>query len=1320
MEFLLGVLLVQSWLVCLAFSFSNFTDQHALLAFKTEIKIDPNNILGSNWNTTTNFCNWVGVSCSRRRQRVRALELGHMGLQGTISPYVGNLSFLVRLNLRNNSFHGPLTHQIGRLGRLKELILADNKMEGIIPPTLFHCRMLQNISLRNNRFSGQIPEELGTLSKVQILYLNRNNFTGTIPSSLANLSTLQVFVLAFNAMSGSIPWTTFNISSLFEIDLTNNGFSGSLAMDICQLCPRLQGLYLSSNYLGGQIPSLLSNCSELTIFSLSYNRFEGSIPRDIGSLRKLETLYLGGNNFEGTLPPSLGNISSLLQLAIETNYIRGKIPPELAQLSNLMWLVIDENNLTGVIPEQIFNSSSLQKIHMGSNCLDGNLPATTSFWLPNLETLFLSSNRLSGNIPHFLSNSSKLSVLSLGNNLFSGPIPTSLGNLQLLKKLGMTHNQLTTENGSPQLSFLTALTRCRSLEVLDFSQNPIDGILPNSIGNFSSSLQIFFAPECQIRGSIPREIGSLKNLNLLELSKNNVSGSIPSSVGALKSLQRLYLDGNKLEGLIPQELCQLSQVGELSLQSNVLFGPIPACIGNLRHLQQLDLSSNNLSSSIPMSLWTLENLLFLNLSSNSLGGDLPLQMRMSNVMNNMDLSRNHIEGSIPPTIGSFKILTAINLSRNSFQGSIPKSFGVVVGLEFIDLSYNNISGTIPKSLEALRSLKYLNLSYNKLSGEIPNRGPFVNFTAESFMGNEALCGQSILQIPTCKIHNSEKMQIKQIFLKYILPIIASIVLVVSFTYIVIKYRGSKTQTPNLVDLAPIIEHKRISYQELRDATNNFCDANLLGVGSFGSVFKGVLADGIIVAVKILNLELDGAFKSFDAECKVLRNIRHRNLVKVISSCSNPELRALVLQYMSNGSLEKWLYSHNYCLDLFQRVSIMFDVALALEYLHHGQSEVVVHCDLKPNNVLLDEDMVAHVADFGIAKIMAQNKTETQTKTLGTIGYIAPEYGSEGRVSTKGDIYSYGIMLLEIFTRKKPTDEMFTGELSLRQWVSASLPSKLMEVVEGGLFTTRGGTTTTQGEIPNGGPFPNFTGQSFLHNESLCGNQDLQVPPCSHSNKKLETKQILLKVILPTIAFMAVVAFLYMLKKYQESNVQIQSSVDILPTMEYRMISYYELHRATKYFYDANLLGVASFGSVYKGILSDDTNVTVKILNLQLEGAFKSFDAKCEVLRTTRHRNLVNVISTCSNPEFRALVSQYMPNGSLEKWFYSHNYCLDFLQSVSSMFDVALALEYLHHGQSEPIVHCNLKPSNVLLDEDMVAHVCDFGNAKILAKNQNAT
>jgi len=181
----------------------------------------------------------------------------------------------------------------------------------------------------------------------------------------------------------------------------------------------------------------------------------------------------------------------------------------------------------------------------------------------------------------------------------------------------------------------------------------------------------------------------------------------------------------------------------------------------------------------------------------------------------------------------------------------------------------------------------------------------------------------------------------------------------------------------------------ISYQELCQGTNNFCESNLLGTGGFGSVYKGVLFDGTIVAIKVLNLQLSSAFKSFDAECKVLRTIRHRNLVKIISTCSNLEFRALILQYMSNGSLERWLYSYNYCLNLLQRVNIMVDIASALEYLHHGLSESVVHCDLKPSNILLNEDMVAHVGDFGISKILVENKDATQTKTLGTLGYIAP-------------------------------------------------------------------------------------------------------------------------------------------------------------------------------------------------------------------------------------------------------------------------------------------------------------------------------------------
>ncbi|KAM3393979.1 hypothetical protein P3S68_002980 [Capsicum galapagoense] len=235
---------------------------------------------------------------------------------------------------------------------------------------------------------------------------------------------------------------------------------------------------------------------------------------------------------------------------------------------------------------------------------------------------------------------------------------------------------------------------------------------------------------------------------------------------------------------------------------------------------------------------------------------------------------------------------------------------------------------------------------------------------------------------------------------------------------------------------------RISYDELIQATDDLSENNLIGSGSFGSVYKGILGCGTAIAVKVFNLQLDAAFKSFDSECEVLRRLRHRNLVKVITSCSNLDFKVLVLEYMPNGSLEKYLYSYNFFLDTKQRQSIMIDVACALEYLHHGCSLPVIHCDVKPSNVLRDEDMVAHLSDFGISKLLGEDQGELYTKTLATLGYIALEYGLDGLVSAKCDVYSYGVMLLETFTRRKPNE--FDGDLRLKQWVSYSLPEAVME------------------------------------------------------------------------------------------------------------------------------------------------------------------------------------------------------------------------------------------------------------------------------------
>ncbi|KAK6797345.1 hypothetical protein RDI58_005047 [Solanum bulbocastanum] len=189
--------------------------------------------------------------------------------------------------------------------------------------------------------------------------------------------------------------------------------------------------------------------------------------------------------------------------------------------------------------------------------------------------------------------------------------------------------------------------------------------------------------------------------------------------------------------------------------------------------------------------------------------------------------------------------------------------------------------------------------------------------------------------------------------------------------------------------SPELEPQRFSYYELQRATQGFDEKNLLGSGGFGSVYKGTLADEMIVAVKVFNVQMEGTLQTFDRECEILRNLHHRNLTKIISGCFNLDFKALIVEYMPNESLDKLLYSRDYCLNIMQRLNIMVDVASALEYLHHGYSVPVIHCDLKPSNVLLDNNMVGHLTDFGIAKLLTKEESIAHTRTFATIGFIAP-------------------------------------------------------------------------------------------------------------------------------------------------------------------------------------------------------------------------------------------------------------------------------------------------------------------------------------------
>ncbi|XP_074279799.1 putative LRR receptor-like serine/threonine-protein kinase At3g47570 [Silene latifolia] len=418
----------------------------------------------------------------------------------------------------------------------------------------------------------------------------------------------------------------------------------------------------------------------------------------------------------------------------------------------------------------------------------------------------------------------------------------------------------------------------------------------------------------------------------------------------------------------------------------------------------------------------------------------------------LELSNNKFSGVIPDGSWDCPDLQHLYMDGNFFHGNIPSSFASLANLQEIDFSRNKFSGLIPTFFSGFHTLYYLNLSYNDFEGRVPTGSVFANASAVFVTGNSRLCGGiKQLQLPSC-IENRRRGRTR-----LIVPIISALVgLVAMAVGAVGLYLAciKKKDSPHLSGSTMGIVTMKVSYGMLLKATDGFSSDNLLGTGSFGSVFKGIL-DGNTVAVKVLNLQHHGASKSFMAECNTLKNVRHRNLVGIITSCSSidfqrNDFRALVYEFMPNRSLDRWLHGVDGNMSLAQRVDVAIDVAHALSYLHYECESPIVHCDLKPSNILLDNDMVAHVGDFGLARFLTQPRHPNQSSTIeikGTIGYAAPEYGLGCEPSTEGDVYSYGILLLELMTGKSPTDSMFKEGYSLHLHARGALPDQVLQIVD---------------------------------------------------------------------------------------------------------------------------------------------------------------------------------------------------------------------------------------------------------------------------------
>ncbi|XP_056163548.1 LRR receptor-like serine/threonine-protein kinase EFR isoform X2 [Syzygium oleosum] len=814
---------------------------------------------------------------------------------------------------------------------------------------------------------------------------------------------------------------------------------------------RVTILHLRSKNLSGTMPP-----------HIGFNALEGNLPTELSSLSKLQGFVLQVNSLTGNIPPSFGNLSSLQGFTTLLNNLSGTIPETLGQLRNLNFLFLGVNKFVGTIPMSIFNISTMTMFDAAENQLEGGLPSDLGFTLPNLKGIGLSDNHLTGPIPESISNASNLGQIEIVLNNFTGKVP-SFSKMRGLYWFNIGQNSLGSGQ-SADLDFLCSLTNSTNLEMLGIESNAFRGPIPDCIGNLSITLSLFGLSYNHISGTLPSGIGNLINLELLQMWGNNISGNIPSEIGNLNKLKDLDLSKNNFSGQIPESIGNLRKLTKLNLYSNNLWGSIPSSLGNCQNLLLVDLSTNNLSGYINSKILGLSSLsIYLDLSQNSLTGSLPGEVGNLKNLGELRLNGNKLSQQIPSSIGSCITMERLYLQDNFFEGPLPSTMSSMRGLEVLNVSNNRLSGQIPKFLGSL-NLTNLSLSYNDFEGALPTGGVFGSAISTSVIGNKKLCGGlPDFQLPTCDYKGSKRTGISGTakILISTTSALVGVACILSLLYFFWCRHNKKASAASSSEDGLL----HVSYHNILKATREFSSSNLLGVGSFGSVYKGLLDQTqSIVAIKILDLTRHGASNSFIAECAALRRIRHRNLVKVITACSGFDFngfdfKALVYEFMSNGSLDEWLhptgsqYTARHELSLLERVNIATDVACALDYLHHHCETPIVHCDLKPSNVLLDNEMTGHVGDFGLARFLPEATHKllvdqsSSVGVKGSFGYVAPEYGAGSAVSTEGDVYSFGVLILEMFTGKRPTDDMFENGLNLYHFAKAALADRVEKVID---------------------------------------------------------------------------------------------------------------------------------------------------------------------------------------------------------------------------------------------------------------------------------
>lgn len=948
-------------------------------------------VLSSTWSKESpSCCTWEGVSCteginggvaSAEASRVKSLRLPGRGLEGSISSSLGRLDQLEALDLSRNLLRGALPAELSGLVRLHLLNLSFNALSGTVGPAIAGLTSLGIIDLSSNYFNGTDLFELGGFTSLAVFNVSNNSLSGPVGRRLClGSGSIQLLDLSINRFSGQI---------------SDEGISGCGAL--------LRGLYLDDNSFSGGLPGSLFNLEALESLSLSSNNFSGSLPVRLRNLSKLSVLVLSENRFSGPLPDVFDSLTLLRRFVAHSNLFSGGLPTSLSRCSSLEELNLRNNSL-------------------GSGGAAAAAVTALDFsQLTRLSSLDLATNGFSGPLPVGIAGCRWLKTLSLAKNSFTGAVPDAYGDLLSLSFLSLSNNSLRDLEGA-----LKVLRRCGNLTTLILTRNFRGEELPADVVGFQS-LKILALGNCALSGRIPAWLANCRKLEVLDLSWNRLQGNIPPWLGELESL--FYLD----------------------ISNNSLSGPIPVSLTGLKSL--ISPTASPPGTVIGMPLFVKRNQTANGLQYNQISSFPPA----------LYLNDNGITGPIWPEFGRLKQLHVLDLSNNSITGTIPGSIAGMENLEILDLSSNQLRGPIPRSLNRLSFLSKFSVAHNNLSGQIPDGGQFFSFSISSFEGNPGLCGDPA---PPCNrsgavgsasppLASPSKMG-RRAMLGITISIGVGVACLLATVVLRLSRREqgcpagdagreegtNKAPGPAGPSKLVLFFHgsggKELTIPDLLRSTNNFDQANIIGCGGFGLVYKASLPDGTQAAIKRLSSDCGQMEREFQAEVESLSRAQHRNLVSLKGYCKFGHDRLLIYSYMENGSLDYWLHERvdgGALLRWDARLRIAQGAARGLAYLHTACDPNIIHRDVKSSNILLDGSFEAHLADFGLSRLICPYDTHVTTDLVGTLGYIPPEYGQTLTATLKGDVYSFGIVLLELLTGRRPVDVCRAkGSRDLVSWV----------------------------------------------------------------------------------------------------------------------------------------------------------------------------------------------------------------------------------------------------------------------------------------------